>query len=257
MRMAGENGVKVVLNGHGADETLAGYPGFFVPPYLAQLLMSGRFFAYLRERRAFSGDPEWSGHQVLAQLGDRLPRRLAPLLKPEIPPESDTYPPLFRTAASLPRIEPLGGGATMLSEALWTKLTRHILPMWLRAEDRMSMASSIESRPPFLDYRLVELAFRLPDNLKLRYGMTKYILRQAMHGTAPDSITMNKVKRRFASPFAAWFRGPWESMVRKLLIEDPGALGEFVVSSALYKRTLAYLAGDDDTANPSLLERTA
>ncbi len=253
MRVARQHGVKVVLNGHGSDETLAGYPGFFVAPMLAQLLLTGRIAAFLRERRAFRPDPEWSDGQVLtiARLNRLLPKRLLSSFRGEVSSGS----PLFRLSAQTPTFEPLGGGASMLSEALWLKLTRHILPMWLRAEDRVSMAWGVESRLPFLDYRLVEFAFRLPDDLKLRDGYTKFILRRAMRGKLPDSITLDRVKRRFATPYGQWFRGPWRDLVEASLIDHPAGLARYVDVAELRRRVQEYLAGRDDALAPPQLWR--
>lgn len=256
MRAARDSGVKVVLNGHGADEILAGYPGFFVPPYLAQLLSDRRYATFLRQARAFASDAEWTRDQVLSWLPDsRLSRMARMFTTGAVRSRSDVYPPLFPGQAQAAGAELLGGGASMLSQALWLKLTRHILPMWLRAEDRMSMASSVESRLPFLDYRLVEFAFRLPDDLKLRDGYSKYILRQAMRGKVPESIVDNRVKRRFASPFPQWFRGAWRPMVEQLLVTEAPVLSRFLDWAALRTRVQGYLAGDDSALDPQQLWR--
>ncbi len=256
MRVAREHGVKVVLNGHGSDETLAGYPGFFVAPMLAELLLTGRIAAFVRERRAFSQDPEWDHRQVLAIAASRiagvLPKRLISSLPVR---EVGSGPPLFPSSPRRRMFEPLAGGASMLTEVLWLKLSRHILPMWLRAEDRMSMAWGVESRLPFLDYRLVEFAFQLPDDLKLRDGYTKFILRRAMRGKLPDSITMDRVKRRFATPYGPWFRGPWRELVEASLMNDPAGLSPYLDVAELHRRVQEYLAGNDDALAPAQLWR--
>ena len=74
-----------------------------------------------------------------------------------------------------------------LNNVLYWELTRTRLPALLRYEDRLSMAHSIESRVPFLDHRLVELAFALPDDVKRHGGWSKYALRRALDGLLPDS----------------------------------------------------------------------
>ena len=70
-----------------------------------------------------------------------------------------------------------------MNRALHSDLTRYSIPQLLRYEDKNSMRWSIESRVPFLDYRLVELAMSLPSGYKIRKGTTKYILRKAHEGT--------------------------------------------------------------------------
>ena len=83
--------------------------------------------------------------------------------------------------------------------------------------DRMSMAHSIEAREPLLDHHLVEFAATIPAELKLRGGVTKYILKRALGGILPYQI-LYRPKRGFAVPLARWFRGNLNSFVRDLLV---------------------------------------
>ncbi|GIW26872.1 MAG: asparagine synthetase B [Meiothermus sp.] len=76
-------------------------------------------------------------------------------------------------------------------------VTRYSLPTLLRYEDRNSMGHSIESRLPFLDYRVLELGLALPVHLKLRHGYGKWALRQVAQGKIPDSIRTARYKRGF------------------------------------------------------------
>jgi len=80
------------------------------------------------------------------------------------------------------------------------------------------MATSIESRVPFLDHKLVEFAARLPDEWKLSGLTTKRVLRLAMKGLLPDAI-LNRPKMGFPVPFAAWTRGRWNGVVRDVLLD--------------------------------------
>src|SRR5947207_6334191 len=84
-----------------------------------------------------------------------------------------------------------------LTNVLYWELTRTRLPALLRYEDRLSMAFSIESRVPFLDHRLVELAFALPDRVKRRAGWSKYGLRRAVDGVLPRSVVWRRDKKGF------------------------------------------------------------
>jgi asparagine synthase (glutamine-hydrolysing) len=85
-------------------------------------------------------------------------------------------------------------------------------------QDQMSMATSIESRVPFLDHKLVEFAAGLPDAWKLSGWTTKRILRKAMDGVLPASI-LNRPKMGFPVPFTAWTRGPWNQVARDVLLD--------------------------------------
>ena len=78
------------------------------------------------------------------------------------------------------------------------------LPALLRYEDRNSMAFGIEARVPFLDYRLIEYAVKLPDRLRVDRGLTKAVLRRAMHGRLPEAILARRDKMGFAAPQHQW-----------------------------------------------------
>jgi len=89
----------------------------------------------------------------------------------------------------------------------------------LMKQDQMSMATSIESRVPFLDHKLVEFTAKLPERLKLRGGTTKYVLRQAMKDVLPDAI-LNRPKMGFPVPIGTWFRGAYHSVVDEYVLSD-------------------------------------
>jgi asparagine synthase (glutamine-hydrolysing) len=76
----------------------------------------------------------------------------------------------------------------------------------LERGDRMSMAASLELRPPFLDHRLVELAFSLPSSVKVRGGTTKWVVKEVARRYLPDEI-VDRPKSGFKVPLDAWFRG--------------------------------------------------
>ncbi len=80
--------------------------------------------------------------------------------------------------------------------------------------DRMSMAHSLEVRPPLLDHRIVEFAARLPENLKIRGGRQKFLLKELMRGKLPASV-LNRRKAGFDIPTHEWFRG----FLRPLLMD--------------------------------------
>lgn len=78
----------------------------------------------------------------------------------------------------------------------------------LHYEDHSAMMSSIEMRSPFVDYRLMEFAFSLPDRLKFDQGITKRIQREAFASRLPQSIVDNDHKIGFATPFQSWMATP-------------------------------------------------
>jgi len=83
--------------------------------------------------------------------------------------------------------------------------------------DRMSMAHSLEARVPLLDHELVEFAATIPPEMHLDRGSGKLVFKRAMRGILPDAI-LDRPKRGFAVPLAAWFRGTMEDFARDLLL---------------------------------------
>ena len=93
--------------------------------------------------------------------------------------------------------------------------------------DRMSMAHSLEVRPPFLDHRIVEFAASLPERLKIRGGTQKYVLRELMRGKLPETVLTRK-KTGFDIPTHDWFRGPLRGLLMDTVTPEAiGAAGIF------------------------------
>ena len=83
----------------------------------------------------------------------------------------------------------------------------------------MTMAHSLEARPPLLDHRLVEFAATIPARFRLSDGTTKYLFKQAMRGVLPDAI-IDRQKHGFAVPMRDWFRGELAGFARDVLLSD-------------------------------------
>jgi asparagine synthase (glutamine-hydrolysing) len=110
----------------------------------------------------------------------------------------------------------------------------------LERGDRMSMAASVELRPPFLDRELVELAFAMPSHHKVRRGVGKWVVRQLAYDFLPRDI-VDRRKVGFRVPLDAWFRTGLRDVARDRLL-DGGAL----VGSVLDRRTVEQLLDDHD-----------
>jgi asparagine synthase (glutamine-hydrolysing) len=209
-RAAAREGIKVMLDGQGADEMLAGY-GQYAPARLSTLLKRGRFLAAARfagRAAALSGGriKLWlhAARLLLPALGKKLVGRWL------MPAWLDGAWFQNHGVALFPATAPRQHEG--LHAELRQTLIATSLPQLLRYEDRNSMASSIESRLPFLTPALAEFLLRLPEDFLLgRDGMTKSVFRQAMRGIVPDAILDRRDKIGFATPERTWLTTlrPW------------------------------------------------
>ncbi len=196
MRLAKKN-VKVVLDGQGADELLAGYLAYQAS-YIRGLVHS---FHMVRAIREIAGSL-WLHHGFFSSaLGQLLARRTRRnLLKVAVPP-------VDRYRGSLP-------------DVLRRELSSTNLPALLHYEDRNSMAFSLESRVPYLDVRLVEYVASLPLDRKIHNGVTKIALRSAVKGIVPESIRCRRDKMGFVTPEEIWMRETLRPFVLEILHDD-------------------------------------
>ncbi|HET6674747.1 MAG TPA: asparagine synthase C-terminal domain-containing protein, partial [Nitrospiraceae bacterium] len=98
--------------------------------------------------------------------------------------------------------------------------TRSYLPDDLLVKvDRATMAHGLEARSPFLDHKFMEFAASLPIDLKVRKGVSKYLLKRAMRGALPDPIIMRN-KQGFGVPIDRWFREDCRDFVRETLLSS-------------------------------------
>ena len=203
--LAQRHGVKVLLGGQGADEVFAGYSTFQLDRWHT-LLADGRLGALVGDVRRFAA---LNGQATGALLASTVKRSLrialsafAPyrrLRDARVPPRANpvhaVFAPEFLAAATPCSTRPAD---MRLHAAQHDALRRWPLPMYLRIEDRLSMACSVEARLPFTDYRLVEHAMRLPDELKFAGGINKVALRQVARRRVPASVTART--RKFGFP---------------------------------------------------------
>lgn len=201
-RLARDNGVKVLLDGQGADEQLAGYRKFIFV-YIWQLVREHLYMQAAREASAFFTSPEIIRTSRLVD-GRRYFLR-APnegqLLWP------DNKQPERPAGLSL---------GSSLGQRLENDMALFSLPVLLRYEDRNTMAFGIEARVPFLDHNFVEFIAKLPADMRIRSGWTKYILRQGLNDVLPEKIRNRKSKLGFLTPEVKWLIGP----LRNWLIES-------------------------------------
>jgi asparagine synthase (glutamine-hydrolysing) len=228
-KLAAEH-VKVVLSGDGGDELFAGYDKYVVegrerqrerlPRPLRKIAgaigavmphgMKGRRFL---RHLALEGGTRYLDAQMLFH-DDERPHLFREDALDQIELHSRPKPAsTFRAGTGISRHD------DWLSAVQYRDLN-HYLPLDILTKvDRMTMAHSLEARPPLLDHKLVEFAATIPSRFRLKDGTTKYLFKQALRGVLPDSI-IDRQKHGFAVPLAHWFRGELAGFARDVLLSD-------------------------------------
>ena len=223
--------VKVVLTGEGSDELLAGYGKYprallnwqaggvyerLVPAVVRTAVASAvvpRIPGWIGRyaRRSFLAMPRTADAIFMDNFAGMPLALQHELLHSSTLHEADPY------RSSLAYFSRANGRSGMLGRLLYTDLKTYLVELLMK-QDQMSMSTSIESRVPFLDHKLVEFAARLPDRLKLSGFTTKRILREAIRGLLPDEILRRK-KMGFPVPFGRWLQGGWNDVARDVLLD--------------------------------------
>jgi asparagine synthase (glutamine-hydrolysing) len=226
MKTARSNGVIVLLDGQGGDETLLGYHRYYAAWLLDHLKRDGvgGFVSAFRSAVQAGGVSPRRLIMYLLGAGSAGIRaafyrwRYSFLKKPELPESLRRFARSTRDAQAMQVLE----------------ITETNLPMLLRFEDKNSMHFGIETRLPFLDYRFVEFALGLSTRAKLNRGWTKWPLRAAMQNILPDNISWRKDKIGFAAPDQLWLSRHTPAMYEKVI--NSALLARHVDMKALKKR---------------------
>jgi asparagine synthase (glutamine-hydrolysing) len=205
--LAHEHGVKVLLDGQGADEVLAGYHKYYHWYWQELYRKDKKKFTLELEaaRRSGAGD-RWSWRNRLAA---NLPVYTGLFLKKKRASAQRANKDLSRdfigqsgiSYYDIPHLDKLNG-------VLYYNTFINGMEELLRYADRNSMAHGLEVRLPFLDHELVEYLFSLPSDFKIRDGWTKWLLRVSMEGAIPQDIAWRKNKTGFESPQQEWMQDP-------------------------------------------------
>lgn len=180
-----KEGYTVLLGGQGGDEAFMGYRKYFL--FVLKELASRREFGRFMGLAMGLLSVGWAERGQFSNYRRHLKRFQS---------TSDGGVLGFPDSLEKPELSMGGGREPWRRQML--DVTRFSLPTLLRYEDRNSMAHSIETRLPFLDYRMIELGLALPNDLKVRNGFGKWALREAMKGLVPDEVRLARYKIGFA-----------------------------------------------------------
>jgi asparagine synthase (glutamine-hydrolysing) len=260
--------VTVALSGDGGDELFAGYNRYFWGRRLWRILrlVPAELRTYLATNLRRVPSTRWD--EVLVQLNRAAPRAL------QVSPQGHKIDQLAAVLdapsgeAMYRQIVATSGGPTLVRDThepptLLTDVTRWprlggLLPSMMYLDlvtylpddvlvkvDRATMAVSLESRAPFLDHRVAELAWRVPLSLKIRDGRGKWILRELVHRRVPRAL-VDRPKMGFGVPVAHWLRGPLRDWAEALLAPERLRREGFFDVEPLRRRWDEHLRGQRD-----------
>jgi len=210
MQMAKEQGITVLIDGQGADETLAGY-NKYIHWYLQEQLARLRYGFAMQERIRLQQNQihfSWGFPNYMAalfpvvanaHLEERERKKI--LMHPHLDPDYvhahyDKYYSVYKPPVS------------KLNDILYFNTMQQGLGELLHYADRNSMAFGRELRLPFLSHELVEFLFAIPSHYKIHDGFTKWVLRKAMVGQLPDNIVWRTDKVGYEPPQKKWMEHP-------------------------------------------------
>jgi len=239
---------KVLMDGQGADEVLAGY-GTYIHWHLQQLLREHPK-SFMKEKRALKKNQiafDWGFSNYLAaffpgQVPGYLERRASIRIQNnhDLDPEFKNH---FFDRQSI--YKPL---VLKLNDILYFDACQYGLEELLRYADRNSMAHGLEIRLPFLNHELVEFVFSLPAHYKIHHGWTKWLLRTTMENVLPDEIVWRRAKVGFETPQKSWMQKPgireWIHESKKTLVAHK-ILKPAVLNKKIQPHD-AHAAGNDD-----------
>lgn len=247
-KLARANAVKVTLDGHGADEMLCGYHPFFWI-YLNNLLHQGKFGTWIDEIRALKSVHRYKLSTILrAQAVALLPSRWLDRVR-EFSRSGERIDQLL--ACSNTRLESLNNPQILtkpwrndvINESI-RQFTNSSVPVQLHWADRDSMAHSVESRLPFLDYRLVSSVIACPADFKLGQGTTKRLLRRGVAHRLPPQILQRQDKVGFITPEQIWLCTEQGAYFSSWLLQRVDIVLS-IISPASLKRALRILSGEE------------
>jgi len=216
-------GFDSLFGGLGGDELNAGEYEYFFFHFadLAGAKRTSELETEIRHWAAYHDHPIYRKNAEIAAVtmakctdGSRPGRCLPDLVRMR-----RYYPALRHDFYDLEHFEPVMDApfSSYLKNRSYQDLTRETAPCCLRAEDRQTQAFGLENQVPFFDHRLVEFMFRVPGSMKIRNGITKTLLREAMRGILPEETRTRVKKTGWNAPAHLWFSGEGGTQLQDLI----------------------------------------
>jgi len=251
---ASQQKVVVLIEGQGADELLGGYTDHAAAALLENISFLLIRFKWIDLGRELKG--------CLAAFGARIfLTRLSRLIFPKLIDFNYRHAGLLgvmradfieRASSELHKLPPARKTAPVgLAESVMREdFSSRILPGLLQYGDTVSMANAIESRLPFLDYRLVEFCSQLPIKWKIRNGQTKYILREYLSSIGQSQIANRRDKKGYPTPIEQLFKFNNGEMLRELLLRPSARIQAYCDQKKIQKLINRYLSGQKRSEDP-------
>ncbi|MDG1097677.1 MAG: asparagine synthase (glutamine-hydrolyzing) [Methylophilaceae bacterium] len=248
MQEAREKGVYVLLEGQGADEALGGYPQYAM---LSLLGMVKKTLSWAGVKGAFQSWNRLCGTFTSRWVILWFLRELFPGLVKLNRRRAGAYMTLsrdFKTSVEkklkqkVPR-KKREFSYDQVTQRLYQDHSSNILPGLLHYADAISMAHSVESRLPFMDYRLVEWMFRHGESLKIYEGQTKWVLRKYLNQVGQNKIAERQDKLGYPTPVESWLAENNGAMVRNLLLSPESQIKRYCDKEGIEKLLNRHLSG--------------
>src|SRR5262245_53270339 len=251
-RLTRETGTKVIQVGEGSDELFCGYSYYAsfldiyryfwnplgkLPRPLRKVISAAALAAYnaggrrllpvgkklvpdLLRRFAEGEEIFWSGAFIFDETSKRS--LIGPSLKERLDGAGGGLPfsSYSLVRADLDRLLASRPAADQLERMIYQELKLRLPELLLMRVDKITMASSLEARVPFLDHKLVEFAMGIPQHMKYKRGETKRLLKLALKGKIPDRVLQRK-KRGFGVPVSEWMLDRLGSVIEESIMDSP------------------------------------
>ncbi len=256
--------VTVALSGDGGDELFAGYRSYLAEYWFAKYMMVPRLFRegllekiitalpdsrdtrgleYIRRMKKFIKGTKGSFPERVLALKEVFPKDVRQKILLEAPNDKSLNDPALKWVERLLNYYQ----GDRLNSILYSDLKDSLPGDMLTKVDWMSMKNSLEVRTPFLDHRVVEMAFQMPGSLKIKNGKTKYILKETFKDLLPPSI-YRRPKAGFEVPISRWLKNELKFLLDQYLAENR-IQNQGIFDSKIIKQLVGqHLSGKTDTS---------